>query len=343
MCQSKEEGGRRCAGRNPLASNYPSFVAVDEKASLVVLKSESFASRPDLALHAAVMSARSGYPLSQDAVEAGRKVADEFHKIPKQRIWEQWNDLVLAEQPSLGLQAIHEMGWEKNFPELAAIRGVPQSPIWHPEGSVEIHSQQAADVAARRAREEGLNDSETRVAVMGAICHDFGKAVSTKIEDDGRISSSGHDDEGEPIARSFLERIGASKDVRMQVPALVKEHMCHTNKPSYKAVRKLSARLEAVGSSLEAWGRIAEADRGGRGSASTSGISKEWLDVKATVDQYKEKQFSNLVSGALLREIGHEDTSTYKEIILESRKAQFAGEINTQEEAIQWMKDKKYI
>lgn len=345
MCQSKEEGGRRCIGNNPFASNYPSYLTIDKNSKQVVLGKESFANRPALALHAAVLAARSGYPLSSETVAAAKEASDRFNEIPKEQIWEQWNDLVLAEKPSAGLEAIHQMGWEKNFPELAAIRGVPQSPKWHPEGSVEIHSQQAADVAASRAKEEGLNESDTRVAVMGAICHDFGKAVSTKIDEDGIITSSGHDEEGQPIAAKFLERIGASQDVQTQVPLIVRDHMCHANTPSYKNVRKLMARLDnnGNGTTLEAWARVAEADRGGRGSASTTGVSKRWMEFKATVEQYKEKQFANLVSGALLRELGHEDTTQYRAIITASRAAQYEGIINNKSEALAWLKSSGYL
>lgn len=345
MCQSKEEGGRRCTGGNPLSSNYPSYIVIGKKTQEITMKSESFEDRPALALHAAVLAARSGYPLAPETINAASSVASRFNEIPKEEIWEQWNYIALSEKPSAGLEAIHQMGWEKNFPELAAIRGVPQSPKWHPEGSVEIHTQQAADVAASRAKEEGLNESDTRVAVMGAICHDFGKAVSTKIDEDGIITSGGHDEEGQPIAVKFLERIGASKDVQTQVPLIVREHMCHANTPSYKNVRKLMVRLEnnGNGTTLEAWARVAEADRGGRGSASTTGVSKRWMEFKATVEQYKEKQFANLVSGALLRELGHEDVTQYRDIITASRAAQYEGIINNREETLAWLKSEGYV
>lgn len=340
MCQSKENGGRRCVGNNPLASNYPAYLTIDKKSQQVVLGKESFVNRPALALHAAVLAARSGYPLAADVIAAAKEASARFNEIPKEQIWEQWNDLTLAEKPSAGLEAIHQMGWEKNFPELAAIRGVPQSPKWHPEGSVEIHTQQAADVAAVRAKEEGLNDSDTRVAVMGAICHDLGKAVSTKFEEDGRITSSGHDDEGYPIAIRFLERIGASDDVKNQVPLIVREHMCHANEPTPKAVRKLMARLEneGNGTTLEAWARVAEADRGGRGTASESGVSKPWMELKEKISQRDAHESRDIIDGAFLRELGNTDFSKYKDIIMTAREAQEKGDITNKEEALSWMK-----
>lgn len=337
MCQSKEQGGRRCAGGNPFASNYPSYLSVDTKNQIIVMNADSFAERPGMALHAAVLAARTGYRLSNETVVAAESVSKRFSEVSLEEVWEHWNDILLARKPSAGLEAIHEMGWEGNFPELAAIRGVPQSPIWHPEGDVEIHTQQAADVAAERALAEGLDTSETRVAVMGAICHDFGKSVSTKIDEQGNITSAGHDEEGQPIAQAFLERIGATEDVMTQVPVLVREHMCHTNTPTYKNVRKMVARLEEAGTTFEAWTRVAEADRGGRGSASKLGSTQQWVDVKANVDKYKVQQFSNLVSGAMLRELQYENTNEYRGMINASRKAQYAGIINTPEEALAWL------
>lgn len=345
MCQSQAEGGKRCAKGNRIVSNWPHIVDINESTHEITLTAESFSSRPELALHAAVLSARTGFPLSQETIDAANKVASEFHKIPKKKIWEQWNYLLLAEKPSAGLDAIHKMGWENNFPELAAIRGVPQSPIWHPEGPVEIHTAQAADIAARRAKEEGIGEDETRVAVMGAICHDFGKAVCTQIDDDGKISSSGHDDEGYPISKSFLERIGASKSVTQQVPLIVREHMCHANQPTYKNTRKLIARLDnnGKGTTLEAWARVAEADRAGRGSAGDSGVSKKWLELKNVVDTYKETQFKRLVSGETLRNNGCTDFDTFGAIIREATKMQQNGVIKNEEEALQWLRKNNHI
>lgn len=341
MCQSKALGGKRCT-LSSSQSNYPSVVKLDPKTSEIVLVS-SFEDRPVLALHAAVIAARSEAPLSPEVKEAGRLVADRYADIPKEAVWEQWDYLIRSPYPSHGLNAIHDLGWEKNFPELAAIRGVPQSPFWHPEGSVEIHTGQAADVAARNAARDNLNAEDTQIAVMGAICHDLGKSNATYVEN-GKIVSPEHASTGEPLAQSFLKSIGASEKVQQAVPLIVRNHMCHANKPNIRNARKLMDRLHnnGQGTTLEAWCRVAEADTDGRGSASTSGVSEMWLKHKARIDEIDNAP-AKIIDGRMLMSFNIEDKRTYGTIIKGAYEAQNNGLITDQISARKWLQENKYI
>lgn len=341
MCQSKANGGRRCTVSSS-QSNYPSVVKFDPKTAEVVLTS-SFQDKPSLSLHAAVIAARSGAPLSEEVKEAAKSVSHLYADIPKEEIWEQWDAMILAPQPSSGLQAIYEMGWEPNFPELAAIRGVPQSPFWHPEGSVEVHTAQAADVAARNAARDGLSEDDTRVAVMGAICHDLGKSNATYVEN-GKVVSPEHAMTGMPLAQSFLKGIGASDTVQRAVPLIVRNHMCHANKPDLRAVRRLSKRLHngGNGTTIEAWCRVAEADTAGRGTASQSGVSQPWLKYKAIMDEIDSRP-AKIVDGRMLLGFNIEDRRSFGTIINDAYKAQNDGLIVDETSAIKWLKAHKYI
>ena len=338
MCQSKEQGGRRCLNNSGNAfSNYPDIVNVDTKTKLVSVKGD-FSERPALALHAAVIAGRSGYELSPETIEAGKAVADKFDTLDKKEVWEQWNDIVLTNQPSKALEAIHQMDWEKNFPELAAIRGVPQSPYWHPEGPVEVHTAQAADIAAAKADEDGLNKKDRALVVMAAINHDFGKSVSTVIDDEGRISSANHQHTGVGISRSFLKRIGASKEMQTKVPLLVKTHMHHTAAPSDRAVHRLMKTLDndGNGTTIEIWTRVAEADKAGRGSAGTFGIREEFMTV-ANKLRVKADRPKPLVNGDTLTGLGYKTGPHFRDVILGAKQAEETGEIHDEESARTWL------
>lgn len=339
MCQSLKDGGRRCLRGISAFSNYPHILGLDSKTSTIVLK-ESIKDRPELALHAAVIAGRSGRALSKEMLAAGKTAASEFESLSTGALWSQWKDIALSAEPSKALQAIHEMGWEKHFPELAAIRGVPQSPFWHPEGSVEIHTQQAADVAAKIARRDKLSDTDTQVAVLGAICHDFGKAVSTTVDEDGTISSSGHAETGAPLAAKFLEQIGASKAVKTQVPLIVLAHMSHIHKPSEPSVRKLISKLnnDGKGTTLEMWTRVADADKGGRGSASSKeSVAESWLKIEKSIIQKDEQAKRMLINGPEIATTGLKSGPVYGWIIFKSKQAQLNGEFSTKEEGIAWL------
>lgn len=339
MCQSITNGGRRCLRGIRAFSNYPHILGFDEKTSTIVLK-ENIKDRPELALHAAVIAGRSGGSLSKELLAAATIASAQFESLPKGALWSQWKDIALTPEPSKALQAIHEMGWEKHFPDLAAIRGVPQSPIWHPEGSVEIHTQEAADVAAKIALRDKLSDSDTQVAVLGAICHDFGKAVSTEIDEDGNISSSGHAETGVPLASNFLEQIGASKAVKTQVPLIVLSHMSHIHAPSEPSVRKLRAKLDndGKGTTLEMWTRVADADKGGRGSASSQGsIAGPWLKMEKSIIAKDEMAKRLLINGPEIAATGLKPGPVFGWIIFKSKQAQLNGEFSTHEESISWL------
>lgn len=277
MCQSKANGGRRCTS-STTRSNYPHWVNVTSDHHISLSESEE---NPEKFLHAAVLSARTGYPLDSQSLHLAQASASLYSTLSPAQRWRQWRDLALAEHPSAGLQALYAMGWEQHFPALQNIRGVPQSPLWHPEGTVDIHTGQAADVAAQHALRDGLSRKDREIVVLAAICHDFGKATHTFIEDDGRLHSRGHDVAGVPIAQDFLKSIHAPQRVIDAVVMLVGTHMSHANKPTRKSVRKLIRRLDnnGRGATLEQWMRLAEADTGGRGAASSFAVYDEWNNV----------------------------------------------------------------
>ena len=65
--------------------------------------------------------------------------------------------------------------------------------------------------------------------MFAAVSHDFGKAVSTVIEN-GRIISHGHEETGLPLAESFLSSIDAPNEIREVVVPPVRYHMVRNPK-----------------------------------------------------------------------------------------------------------------
>ena len=68
---------------------------------------------------------------------SGERVFDEIVKL-----------LLRAARPSIGFRFLEESGQLRFFPELDALRGVPQDPEWHPEGDVWVHTLMVLDAAA---------------------------------------------------------------------------------------------------------------------------------------------------------------------------------------------------
>lgn len=306
----------------------------------VIRHTEAFEDNPVSVLRGAVLAAQTGYSVAPETRDAASDASHLYESIPKAEVWKQWEDLSLSKEPSKALTAIHEMGWEKNFPELAAIRGVPQSTFWHPEGPVEVHTGQAADIAARKADEDGLSAEDRSVVVLAAISHDLGKSESTVIDEDGKISSAGHEYTGHKLSKKFLRGIGASAAVKRQVPLIVYSHMCHAQPPTEKAVRRLMKKLdnEGNGTTIEMWARVAEADKAGRGVAGTFGVREEFLEVAEKIRIKDAKPAKTFIDGKFLTGLGYKPGEQYRDMLHAAKEAYENGEASNEAQLGEWMK-----
>lgn len=101
------------------------------------------------------------------------------------------------------------------LPELYRLDGIPQPPVYHPEGDVLTHTL----LAIRHLP----NNADRRLA-WGTLLHDIGKAATTQ-EIDGRIRAFGHDRAGVDLAETILVRLGLSEPDRTDILWLVRHHM----------------------------------------------------------------------------------------------------------------------
>ena len=162
---------------------------------------------------------------------------------------------------SAGLNFLKDTGWVKYFPELSALIDCKQDPKWHPEGDVWVHTLHCMDAYARERIGE---DWEDLVVGFGVLCHDLGKALTTKIGEDGRIRSPLHEPKGEAPTRSFLSRMTNQIDLHEQVVPLVRRHLTprtfYKDKASDGAIRRLAKKVKRIDRLI----RVASADIKGR-------------------------------------------------------------------------------
>lgn len=169
---------------------------------------------------------RFGLKVDPESMALMREMVPMLSELPKERMREEWGKLLeKSERPSLGLQALFDMGViEHLYPELLAISGTQQEFEWHPEGDVWVHTLMVVDAAKEVCRQERLQTDSARVVMFAALCHDLGKPEKTAFSN-GRIRSIGHEPAGEAPTVQFLEKIGAPKDLQLKVAPLVKEHL----------------------------------------------------------------------------------------------------------------------
>lgn len=240
-------GGREDIRRRVLRATDPVRFAED---SLRGLRAAQFRARFEMEPDAGLRVVCSSLDLSD---LPGERIFDELRKL-----------LLKARRPSLGFEFLRETRLLRFFPELEAMVGVPQDPEWHPEGTVWEHTMLVVDEAAKART--GPED-EDLVVLLGALCHDLGKPVTTVVAE-GRVRSPSHEDEGVPITRAFLERLRASNDLIDKIATLVKHHLAPAQflqgDASPKAYRRLARRLGAAGVSVRILHRVALADHLGR-------------------------------------------------------------------------------
>ncbi|GCE11561.1 AAA family ATPase [Tengunoibacter tsumagoiensis] len=92
----------------------------------------------------------------------------------------------------------------QTFPWLQRMAGVPQNPIYHAEGDVQIHTRMVAESLISQDEWRQLSLVDQTLLFAAALWHDVGKPLCTKIEEDGKITSRGHARKGEQIARQLL-------------------------------------------------------------------------------------------------------------------------------------------
>lgn len=150
--------------------------------------------------------------------------------------------------------------------ELRALSGIRQDVSHHPEGSALVHTLHVIDAAINIANRNKLTLHDRFVLINAALCHDLGKANTTIIHEDGRITSWGHDDAGVEPCTTLLKRIGYADTFIQHITPLVAEHMAHVafkgQKITNRAIRRLIRRLKPA--TLDLWLMVIEADYAGR-------------------------------------------------------------------------------
>jgi len=131
--------------------------------------------------------------------------------------------LMNDKKPSSYINELSQTGlFEEKYPFtlLGELRKVPQSPKYHPEGSVWNHTMLVLDNAGERKQ----LSQNPKVLMWSALLHDLGKTSATKIMK-GRITSYDHDKLGERLSAKFLKELTVDDEFINLVSKMVRWHM----------------------------------------------------------------------------------------------------------------------
>ena len=303
------------------------------------ISSKTFVEDPLRVYRAVQFAARFGYTLDKETFALCENMVKDglFDELPKERVYTEFTKLLLkSKKPSIGFELMRELGITKrHFPELHALIGVPQSPIWHPEGDVWVHTLMCVDKMVTLKRGDEKHDLKMMFAIL---CHDLGKATHTQVTLE-KISAIGHERAGLEPTERLMYRLTNEHDFIKSLLPLVEHHLAPSiyfrGKAKDSTIRKLATKVN-----IEELVTVARADFLGRTTeASLKGVYEagDWLLKKAEeLDVYREP-LKPLLQGRDLIELGYTPSKEFKSLLNSVYNEQIEGRIESRSEAIEFI------
>jgi poly(A) polymerase len=209
------------------------------------------------------------------------------------------------------------------LPEIEAMKGVPQSPDYHPEGDVFTHTLLAL----------GLLKDPTETLAYGCLLHDVAKPLCIRQEA-GRITFYSHTDRGAEMAVEILKRLKRSRATWETVAYLVKDHLRHTQAPKMRlSTLKRFLGAAEIGTLLE----LCRID-----ALASNGDLQYYDFCRAKLAELNQEDLHPrpLLLGRDLIGMGLNPGPIFQDILKRVEEAQLNGEIATPEEARQWVEER---
>jgi poly(A) polymerase len=334
-----------------------------ERRLLRVLGEESFAADPLRLLRAPRLAADLGLEVDSGTVALARATAARAAEPAGERQLAELRRLVGGPDPLRGVALLDELGLTAVvLPELEALRGVEQGPNHH----LDVHGhtlavlEQALAVEADLERFVGERATETvalldeplademsrRTALrFGALLHDVGKPA-TRGEREGYVTFIGHDQVGAEMVGGLCRRLRASQRLSRHLQALTLHHLrlgflVHEAPLSARRIHEYLRATEPVAADVTL---LTVADRlsaRGSGPFATEEAIGAHLDLAramlaAALDWRREGPPEPLLRGdELAAELGIRPGPELGELLGELEAAQYAGEVESREEALE--------
>lgn len=159
------------------------------------------------------------YEIEKDTWNAIKEMASAIHQVSAERVRDELTKIFTRKGAARGLELLSESGLLREIlPEVEVMKGVSQSPEYHPEGDVFVHTRMLL---------EKLNQPSV-VLAFGCLLHDVGKPPTFQMRE-GKICFYEHSRVGAQIAERVMRRLRFSNEEIEAVVRCVDNHMKFAN------------------------------------------------------------------------------------------------------------------
>ncbi len=253
-----------------------------------------------------------------------KKMSPEIKQVSSERIRDELVKILTRPHAGLGLDLLSESGLLKEvLPEVEAMKGCEQSPEYHPEGDVFVHTKMLLDK---------LENSTTTLA-LSALLHDVGKPPTFSRED-GKIHFYEHDRVGAEMSREILTRLRFSNKDIEAIVAAVGNHMrfMHVQEMRQGKLKTFLAR-DTFQEELE----LHRID-----CSSSHGKLDNYEFLKTKIQEFKAEELKPkpFLTGHHLLVAGIPAGPLMGQILKEGYELQLEGHFKSQEDALPWAKER---
>lgn len=165
-----------------------------------------------------------GFAIDEPTLAAIRSHAPTVTRVAWERIGVEVTRTLTEGGARRGFELLDETGLlEAVLPEIAAMKGVDQTPDHHPEGDVFVHTLTLL----------GHLRGPSETLAYGCLLHDVAKPACRQTVGD-RVTFHGHPEQGAAMAAKILRRLKRSRAAADRVAYLVRCHLRYTQAPKMR-------------------------------------------------------------------------------------------------------------
>ena len=275
-------------------------------------------------LRAVRFAARLGFSIEPETWRAVRQFASTLTDMAWERIGDEVVKTLTEGSARPAVRLLAESGLlESILPEIMALRGVAQSPDFHPEGDVFVHT-----LLVLKQLDALHQPSET--LALGALLHDVAKP-RCRGQKGERVTFYGHCEQGADMAVDICQRLKRSRATWERVAFLVKNHLRLRDAPRMRPARlKRFLRQTGIAELLE----LARLDALG-----SNGDLEAYAFCRRQLSELGPEALSppRLVSGRDLIQLGFQPGPRFATILNAVEEAQLEGRLRSRPAALAWV------